>query len=357
MYNTQDWTWGNITPIATPTKPKKKNRKSLIFSLILLWAGSSIYYQYNKEEIIPTTPMPERKPDPIPSWWLDYDYTPTAEIEDSVMVSEKRLITNRQSQIKWDTLYINASYLDTEKNWNLPKIKKIKISKNDLEKLKKNLKYKDTHTMDDDWRQWYMKHIQSSLPILKKIVSWLWIDKIKDRDEKIKSISLFIQSRDLHNQMWYKHDLVNTRKWIDTVDYIRPPAISIIDWLKSWEQWDCDDFASNFIALSIAASIPETDIYMIYSHTHAFVGVKWYKSKVEWPNYYFWPRWEKIIPIENTANSEEIIRYNYLTWSMKTDTLTTRSHTIWWVDNSDASEVKIRNIDYPNWFIAKRRKK
>lgn len=196
---------------------------------MLLWVGSGIYYQYNKKEVIPVVPTPERKPEPMPSWWLDFDYTPTEEIEDSVMVSEKKLITKWQSEIKWDTLNISVSYTDTEKNWNLPKTKKIKISKKELEKLKKDLKYKDTHTMESDWRKWYIKHIKISMPILKKIVSWLWIDKIKDRDQKIKAISLFIQSRDMHNQMWYKHDLVNTRKWIDTVDYIRPPAVSIID--------------------------------------------------------------------------------------------------------------------------------
>lgn len=359
MYNTQDWTWGNTAPIATTaTKLKKKNRKGLIFGLVLLWAGSGIYYQYNKEEIpqITPKPTPRPEPEPMPDWWINFEDNINQEEKDSIIISEKRLIKKWQSEIKWDTLNINVSYTDTEKNWNLPKNKIIKIGKEDLIKLEKETNSAiNAMTIVNKWRKVYIDYIKSSTPILKKIVSWIWIDKIKDRDQKIKAISLFIQSRDMHNQMWYKHDLVNTRKWIDTVDYIRPPAVSIIDWLKSWEQWDCDDFASNFIALCIASGIPESDIYMIFSHTHAFVGIKWYQWKLEGKKYYFSPKWEKIIPIENTTNTKESIIHNYLNY--KKDTLTTRSRTIWWVDNSNAPEVKIRNSEYPDWFTAKRRGK
>lgn len=95
---------------------------------------------------------------------------------------------------------------------------------------------------------------------------------------------------------------------------------------------------------------------MIFSRTHAFVGIKWYQWKLEGKNYYFSPKWEKIIPIENTTNIKEEIKYDYKKW-FSIDTLTTRSHTIWWVDNSSAAEVQIRNSEYPDWFTAKRRGK
>lgn len=356
MYNTQNWTWGTLASQIEPAKTQK--RKNTLYALAFLWIWSGLYYQYNKEEspqVIPIVPAP--KPPEIPSWWLDFNYISTKEIEDSVMTNERKLVQKRIQESKVDTLNITTSYSDSEKNWQLPKVKQIKIPIKELEELKKNIKYKATRTMTDDWRKWYIKHTKIWMNILKKVASWLWIDKIKDQNEKLKAISLFIQSRYLHNEMWYKHDLVNTRTWIDTVDYIRNPALSIIDWIKSWYQWDCDDFASNFISLSIASWIPESDLYMIFTKTHAFVGIKWYTWKTEGRYYYLNPKGEKIIPIENTTNAYETITYNRSKKIAKIDTVTTRNKTIWWIDNSDAGHVTMRSKEYPDWFKAIRRSK
>lgn len=210
------------------------------------------------EIIIPEIKMPE--------WW-DICIPDVSELQhwrDSIVISEKRLVEgwfkhdSNKITIPTDSwnLYINRLELDSD------------INSYKWEPIVSSERKNNTLSLQLLWKWWqgYIDYISSSDTILKKIVKQFKLNEWSE-EEKVKKIIFFLQQKNHH--MKYKFDsnpreIREPQDWKPTWcwEYVRKPWISILNWLMpNGHIWDCDDYASNFIALCKASGIKEESLF------------------------------------------------------------------------------------------------
>ncbi len=198
--------------------------------------------------------------------------------------------------------------------------------------------------MSDGWGE-YMKFVASSSMFAKKLtkqMSLTWLSK----EKKIEAVLLCVQQK--ATSMKYKYDL-NPDNPRDTTCFMRKPVVSLVDGLMQWYIWDCEDFATDFLTLCLAAWIPEDDLVVFHTPGHIFAGIKNFSKKhVDDPYVYIAPDGSVITPIEPTISADMNIETCILPdqFTLHQDTSYVRASTIGYPNHP---EVTMRSKKYPQW--------
>jgi hypothetical protein len=247
--------------------------------------GTKVLYEsIHKSAQVSPVPLPEIDP---------YDIIPIS--------ADKRAIVVRAEKELVDYRFTNSDsiYLKTDSGT-------IKVDRKDIYPSLDEYTADQLSTINNSQgRDGILSYVQSSKPFLQKIISAYSLD-VWSKEQRIRKILFFVQTKLTH--MDYKHDL-NPADFKDTLDYVRKPAISILNglydiWRDHGFQWDCDDFVMNFFALAYFAGIPEEDLCIIIMPGHVYIGIRNFDlTQVDKTYIYYDEEGRSIVPIEVTTNA------------------------------------------------------
>lgn len=314
----------------------------LWWSALLIWGilyvlskDKQRYITYDREE---------------PDAWIVYNPDTTithSNLKDSLISNERRIV---DSLFNWqDSIILEYNGLPIEFCEN--------DFYDDLETYQgQNICNIDLYTWQEKlmsrWREEYMEFIATSRPALKKIIDMLDIRHLT-KEEKIKSISLFLQQK--QKTMQYRHDIspIDYKR----ICYMRKPWVSLLHGMvKDWYYGDCEDATTNFIALCLEAWIPEEDLYICFAPWHAYNAISWDIDPAALDSkdgfIYIDPAGGKIIPNEVTTPANmNIIEQRWLFWNVfLRDTTYTRRETFGHNFYSKNQKITFFGKCFPNWF-------